>query len=331
MISTSYEVALLILSVEFAIVATFILFSSFRRVKTSEAQTTSEASELVSKVVDSEDSRRQALETVFKNKYNYDGDDLAGAVDEFMQREKAFYNAVVGAVLGRGDAKLSDINDELTKVVAPWISITPKNMVDAKSAEALESEKGRLEVELGETKDTLEKMLTEYSRAFNVDEPLVEDETAPSDATPQADAETQEAPDEELDEELDYQTEELHDLDEILASKAFAKTAGEEPNDVEVEALSDDDVKPVDDDNAIVDLTDTGEDSLASDDAEANRDESPEDASEGLEELDSLDSFDDDQHDGEDTLGKPMTADDLDELMGSLDAEDETADTAEAV
>jgi hypothetical protein len=130
MITTSLEAALLILTIEFGLLAGVVTFSAYRGAHSVEAESAAQATELVSKVSNTEDTRRTALETVFKDKYQFEGDELGAAVDEFMQREKAFYNAVVGAFLGRGNSKISDLKDELTKIVAPWISITPKNMVD---------------------------------------------------------------------------------------------------------------------------------------------------------------------------------------------------------
>jgi len=172
MITSSLEISLLILTLEFALIAVVIAFYSYRGVRTVEAETTADATELVNKVVETEESRRSALETIFKVKYQYEGDELASMVDEFMQREKAFYNAVVGAFLGRDKNKLSDLNDELTKVVAPWISMTPKNMVDSKEAVSLAETNSRLETELVETKEVLEEMIAEYNRAFRIEKPV---------------------------------------------------------------------------------------------------------------------------------------------------------------
>ena len=169
MITTSLEAALLILTIEFGLLAGVVTFFAYRGARSVEAESAAQATELVSKVSNTEDTRRTALETVFKDKYQFEGDELGAAVDEFMQREKAFYNAVVGAFLGRGNSKISDLKDELTKIVAPWISITPKNMVDKGTAESLAQAKSGVEQELGETKQVLEKVMAEYNRAFQID------------------------------------------------------------------------------------------------------------------------------------------------------------------
>lgn len=320
MITTTFEAAFAILAVEFALLAPLAVFFALRGARNVEAATTSEATELVAKVADTEDVRRSALETVFREKYHYEGDELGQAVDEFMQREKAFYNAVVGAVLGRGDSKISEINNELTKVVAPWISLTPKNMVDARSVAAVATEKDRIEIELGQTKETLEKMIAEYNRAFQREAATraAEDDAAADPDVALGDGADGDVGDD-LDE-LDYKTEELHDLDDVLAAieakqsdlDAAAPSAAAEPAGESIVNLDEDD-----DELADVDAEFAGEVVAA-----------VVDEADSIEELDALEELDDDVP-GEtlaQRVDKPMTADDLDELMESLDADsiDET-------
>ena len=71
--------------------------------------------------------------------------------------------------MGRGANKIPNLNYETTKVVAPWISITPKNMVDKETVESLAADKTQVESELSETKHVLDKMMAEYNRAFRID------------------------------------------------------------------------------------------------------------------------------------------------------------------
>ncbi|MFT4580442.1 MAG: hypothetical protein ACI8XZ_000154 [Gammaproteobacteria bacterium] len=168
MITTTLEATLLILTIEFSLLAIGITYFTFRGARTVEAESNGQATELVSKVSATADVRRTALETVFREKYQIDEASLSTTVDEFMEREKAFYNTVVGAFLGRGDHKIADLNDELTKVVAPWISITPNNLVDSAVVDSIAAEKSQVEAELGDTKKVLEKMIDEYNRAFHL-------------------------------------------------------------------------------------------------------------------------------------------------------------------
>ena len=297
MITTSLEAALLILSIELIILAPVLLFIAYRRERTAAAAVSAGATELVAKVSDTEEARRGALVTVFRDKYKFDGDELQRAVDEFMLREKAFYNAVVGAVLGRGDTKLADISDELTKVVAPWISITPKNMVDADSANALENEKLRLEQELTDTKHTLENMIAEYNRAFEGKNTQAEQ----ADEGESVDISLDVAAEEDDTAAPEYVTEELTDLDEVL------------------EGLDDDEIAEP---SATADPVEIADESAVRLDEESA--EEP-DAIAELEELDSLEDDDFMTETPSERAEKPMTADDLDELMESLEAEPESA------
>lgn len=337
MITTTLEAALVILAIEFALLAPLAVFFALRGARSVEAATTSEATELVAKVADTEDARRSALETVFREKYNYEGDELDKAVDEFMQREKAFYNAVVGAVLGRGDSKISEINNELTKVVAPWISLTPKNMVDAKSVAAVTTAKDQIEIELGQTKETLEKMIAEYNRAFQREAERKEADDA-KDAEPEPEPETEtetETADAVEDnaeaevgddlEELDYKTEELHDLDDVLAAIEAKKTDPDTEGSADPDGGTNPDpetpsAEPEPSDESIVNLDEDDDD-----DAEFAGEVGATvvDEADSVDELEALEELDDEIPDDTpaDRADKPMTADDLDELMESLDAD----------
>lgn len=320
MITTTLEAALVILAIEFALLAPLAVFFTLRGARSVEAATTSEATELVAKVADTEDARRSALETVFREKYNYEGDELDKAVDEFMQREKAFYNAVVGAVLGRGDSKISEINNELTKVVAPWISLTPKNMVDAKSVAAVTTAKDQIEIELGQTKETLEKMIAEYNRAFQREAERKEADDAKDAETETADAVEDNAEAEVGDDldELDYKTEELHDLDDVLAAIEAKKA----DTDTDTEGSADPDGST----NPDPDPETPSAEPEPSDESIVNLDEDDDemvDEADSVDELEALEALDDDIPDDTpaERADKPMTADDLDELMESLDAD----------
>ncbi len=236
MITSSLEVALFILTIEFALIAIAITFYSYRGARAVEAENTADATELVSKVAETEESRRSALETIFKVKYQYEGDELTAMVDEFMQREKAFYNAVVGAFLGRDKNKLSDLNDELTKVVAPWISMTPKNMVDSKEAASLAATNSRLEMELVETKEVLEQMIEEYNRTFHTEKPMKDTGSTQQD-TPVEDAT------EEIEETVAAESEDAventdADVTEVETSDLTTETLDQliEPNELEADA-----------------------------------------------------------------------------------------------
>ena len=278
MITTSLEVSLLFLTVEFGLAALAILYFAHRGRRVATEETEADVSALVTKVSQTEDERRAALTSVFRDTYQFEGEELESVAQEFMLREKAFYNAVVGAVLGRGEAKIADINDELTKVVAPWIELTPQNMLDSESAEALVEEKSRLESELGETKSVLEKMIAEYNRAFRIE----------SSDEAQAEAGDAGTSDDEMDE--------IGDLDEeIFTSDEVVDNAEQEQSSVEANEQTQEETAEAPPAESI---------ELGGDD----------------DDLIAADGDPDDQ---------PMTADDLDDLMQSLES-DTAQDTESA-
>jgi hypothetical protein len=212
MITTTLEATLLILTIEFGLLAIGITFFTFRGARSVESKSNAQATELVSKVSATADDRRSALETVFREKYQIDDASLKTKVDEFMEREKAFYNAVVGAFLGRGDHKISDLNDELTKVVAPWISITPNNLVATAVVDSMAAEKSQVEAELHDTKKVLEKMIDEYNRAFRL---------SPEAENPSTVAGDSDAPSVERDEALLSISLDDDDTEEVVAEEAL--------------------------------------------------------------------------------------------------------------
>lgn len=302
MITTSLEAGLLILTVEFGILAAVITYFAYRGARTVEAESTAQATELVSKVSNTEDARKVALQTVFKEKYQFEGDELTAVVDEFMQREKAFYNAVVGAFLGRGSKKISDLNDELTKVVAPWISITPKNMVDRETAESLAQEKSQVETELGETKQVLEKMIAEYNRAFRIDP----SEQSATDITDQG------SPEEDLNKTEDTSDGSLNvelagDDEQDQATAAAEAGAAADPDSTS------DTIEELDDDDIVV----------AADALDGPQSTAEKTSDKGLitDMIEELDDDDEIAAVAEAPVDKPMTADDLDDLMESLETE----------
>ncbi len=166
-LTTSLEVGLLILIVEFAGVAGAILFVALRRGRHTENSQTSEISSLVSKVAATTDARREALSAIISETYQFEADETERVVSDFIERERAFYNAMIGVHLGRGGKTLADVPAELTKVVAPWLRLTPKNMVSADAVEALATENSALNQELSSTKRVLDELMDEYNAAFH--------------------------------------------------------------------------------------------------------------------------------------------------------------------
>ncbi|RNE88896.1 hypothetical protein [Marichromatium sp. AB31] len=164
---SALEIGGLILSVEFALVAWGVLFFMLRRQRKGAKQAQADASAVLEQVDTGEEARREALAGVFAATYQLEGDELQSTVDEYLERERAFYNAMLDIYLERSGEKLQDLPKELTKVLAPLVHMTPTNMVDVEQLSDLEDAKAQLEAELGDTKKTLNQLMDEYNAAFS--------------------------------------------------------------------------------------------------------------------------------------------------------------------
>lgn len=164
---TSLEAGLLVTSVEFALLACGIACCALRRGRSAEQQQVAQVAGLVHKVDATTDTRRAALSAVIAETYRFDAEETERVVTDFIERERAFYNAMIGVHLGRSGKTLEDVPAELTKVVAPWLRLTPKNMISADTVTALENANSVLNQELASTKRVLDELMEEYNAAFH--------------------------------------------------------------------------------------------------------------------------------------------------------------------
>jgi len=163
---TALELGSLILSGEFALLAWGILFVMLRRQRQNKQADHVHAEAMQEELASSEQSRRGALETLFASTYKLEGEELAAKVEEYVDREKAFYNAMLSLFLERDGSRLKELPAELTKVLTPWAKLTPTGMIPASAVGDLEVEKSKLSNELESTKETLEQLMEEYTAAF---------------------------------------------------------------------------------------------------------------------------------------------------------------------
>ena len=163
---STFQLAALILAGEFALLAWVILFLMLRRQRHQEQDDQVHAGAVMQHLEAREPSHRDALANLFETTYNLEGDELAAKVDEYMERERAFYNVMLNLYLNRDGDKLKEIPSELAKVIKPWAEITPSGMINASDVTGLENEKAQLSTELENTKETLEQLMEEYMAAF---------------------------------------------------------------------------------------------------------------------------------------------------------------------
>lgn len=163
---TTLELTLAILAAEFALAAVVFATLLWRRGRQQQAAAVASVDALVSSVTQAEAPRRDALLALLRETYRFDGEESARVVSDFIEREQAFYNMLIGVHLGRGGKTLADVPAELTRLVAPWLSLTPRGTADEAAVADLESRNSALSAELDETKRVLDDLMDEYSAAF---------------------------------------------------------------------------------------------------------------------------------------------------------------------
>ncbi len=158
---------LFVLAIEFGLVACGIAFVAGRRTRQMSIVQNAEVSALVGKVDSATGTRREALSAIISETYRFDSADTERVVTDFIERERAFYNAMIGVHLGRNNKTLADVPSELAKVVAPWLRLTPKNSASPDTVVALETENATLNRELTDTKRVLEELMEEYNALYH--------------------------------------------------------------------------------------------------------------------------------------------------------------------
>lgn len=170
---TTLELAALVMSAEFALVACIVPAVLWRRGKRQVASERQDAQRLLDGVETAAPTRREALSTIFATTYQLDGDDLEARVDEFISREQAFYEVMTSVYLERDSSRLKEIPEELTKVISPWIRLTPRNSVDRAEVDTLEATNSELNdrnaelaAELERTRASMDELMQEYLKSY---------------------------------------------------------------------------------------------------------------------------------------------------------------------
>jgi hypothetical protein len=226
------QLAALILAAEFALLAWGILFWMLRWQRHQDRADAAHAGAVMEHLEAREVSHREALTRLFETTYRLEGEELAAKVEEYLARERAFYNMMLNLYLNRDGARLKEIPAELSKVVKPWAEITPVGMISASEVSHLETEKAQLAVELEHTKETLEQLMQEYMAAFK----KIEQQTDDSPPEPDRRAQT---PDERSGEDMEVKALDI-DADDFDVQLAVDTELKEPPRP----GPPDDEIKP---------------------------------------------------------------------------------------
>lgn len=163
---TALELAGLVLSAEFALVACAVPAALLARERRRTRDAAAQAAQLLAETTADAPTRHEALSDVFSNAFQLEGDDLDARVGEFVAREQAFYRAMTSVYLDRDECRLAEIPAQLTSVVAPWIDLAASAATPAVETEDLAAVNASLSAELDRTREHLESLLREYAKAF---------------------------------------------------------------------------------------------------------------------------------------------------------------------
>lgn len=241
---SALELSGLILAGEFALVAWGVLFVMMRRQRKLLDDEHSHAGAMMRELETTEEVRRDAIASLFESTYRLEGEELNAKVEEYVEREKAFYNAMLSLYLERDGRKLRDLPEELSKVLTPWAHMTPTGMVHASEIGNLSTEKEAIAAELESTKNTLEQLMDEYMAAFERGHKTPEKESSP----PPAEAAAPAAEPTDIDDEpkaalgmdtFDVAVTEEDPFDEVRTGKAPSEQADWEVSGPAPDALAD--------------------------------------------------------------------------------------------
>ena len=195
---TSLEIAASIMAIEFALIAWIAPAVILRRQRKDDDTDVAEVESLFEEVAAEEPTRRDALTTIFATTYQLEGEELTNTVAEFVEREQAFYQVMSEVYLKRDASRLKEMPEELTKVISPWIRMTPEPTGDDAAVAELESENSALQDELDSTKRHMEALMAEYLKGYER-EKVASGEQSPDEANVEevlANASTGDAPSE---------------------------------------------------------------------------------------------------------------------------------------
>lgn len=164
---TTIELASLILTAEFALVAAAVLYVMRRRERRAAESQRTESEDLRQTVQGELPSRREALTGLFKDNARLKGRQLSATVDQFIAREQAFYEAMLNIYLNKNEKSLSDIPDELRKVLAPWAELQRNANEDSGAVGELRVENAELSEQIEHNKQIIQRLLEEYDATFN--------------------------------------------------------------------------------------------------------------------------------------------------------------------
>ena len=167
--SNEIEILLIVVGVE--VIVVFALLTGFlirRNMKGKKADVLA-AGELVKNVQQNESGRRESLLQVFRECYSMEEEELNLAVDEFLNRERAFYKTMISVYVNHDAEEFSKMSVALQDMVKPYsdLALSADPIEDNEKLEALQQQNEELGKELNDSKKVMDELLSEYSATFD--------------------------------------------------------------------------------------------------------------------------------------------------------------------
>ena len=160
---------LITVGIELAVVIALVGVFLILKIKKGKKADRNAAQELVKTVKKNEKGRRESLLQVFGESYDLEEEELNAAVDEFLNREKAFFKTLISVYVERDAMEFSKLAGALEKMVKPYsdLALSAELSVDNEQLEALQQENQTLGKELDESKKVMDELLSEYTATFD--------------------------------------------------------------------------------------------------------------------------------------------------------------------
>ncbi|KAB7622626.1 hypothetical protein [Alkalilimnicola sp. S0819] len=123
---SSSEWISMIAMAEFAALVTLVLTILLTRGWRGRRRDRSAADNLVSRVREQRDVRRQELQQVLQEKYGLEGEELQAQTERLMAAERDFYDQFISTYLTRNSEAVSQMDEQLRDVLKPYTELQPE-------------------------------------------------------------------------------------------------------------------------------------------------------------------------------------------------------------
>ncbi|MFK8066818.1 MAG: hypothetical protein AB8D52_01075 [Gammaproteobacteria bacterium] len=229
LIITAAEIGFVLLSL--------CIFLIWRKVK-AKKEDLKAVKDLVENVKEIEPNRRESLLKVFGECYDMEENELNTAVDEFLNRERAFYKTMISVYVDRDAKEFSKLSGALVEMVKPYsdLALSAELSTDSEELEALQEQNKELSKELDESKKVMDELLTEYSATFDKEGEGTTAESIQKSKTDESNEDTDQTKEEQKSEDIEFEESSQDEQSNDLVSEPDTSKELESEEDISIEA-----------------------------------------------------------------------------------------------